>query len=200
MTCVRVCVGVWAGECFRAWAHVHLCVCGFRVQGEWEAPGGVYPNQRLLICTATYQEPAGATADAGSGGKMCGAPVTLSYGSRKAYIAAAVERGNAVRRRLADAHATQTHSKQIESERAKAIKNAHSPYVTPALSPLDFLYTLFPIYISADDFFFRRSECEPSAASYTTCARRQYVALSTCAHGMRREGSRAHLRSLRRLV
>ena len=48
--------------------------------------------------------------------------------ARKAYIAAAVERGDAVRRRLADAHATQTHSKQIESERAKATKT-HIPHM-----------------------------------------------------------------------
>ena len=54
--------------------------------GYWEAPGGVYPNQRLLVCTATYQEPVAAATDAGSGGKMCVSNVNLQYGSRAAYV------------------------------------------------------------------------------------------------------------------
>ena len=50
------------------------------------APPKLFPNQRLLVCTATYQEPAAAKADAGSGGKMCVSNISLKYGSRAAYI------------------------------------------------------------------------------------------------------------------
>ena len=45
-----------------------------------------YPDQRLLICTATYREPVTNSADANSGGKMCASNANLQYGSRSAYI------------------------------------------------------------------------------------------------------------------
>ena len=55
--------------------------------GYWEAPGGVYPNQRLLVVTATYRPPrTGLQVASEGGGKICGAAVTLRYGSRDEYI------------------------------------------------------------------------------------------------------------------
>lgn len=55
--------------------------------GYWEAPGGVYPNQRLLVVTATYRPPRKGLQMANEGGgKICGAAVTLRYGSRDEYI------------------------------------------------------------------------------------------------------------------
>ena len=54
--------------------------------GEWVAPGGVRPAQRLLVVTATYQRPHDATNDGGDGGKLCGASSTLSYGAKDQYI------------------------------------------------------------------------------------------------------------------
>lgn len=61
-----------------------------RAAGQWEAPpasSGVYPNQRLLVCTATYQPPRAGLAAGGEGsGKMVGAAAMLSYGKRTAYV------------------------------------------------------------------------------------------------------------------
>ena len=56
--------------------------------GSWEAPGGIFPQQRLLVVTATYLNPKStASADSGmSGAKMCPERVTLSYGDRNAYV------------------------------------------------------------------------------------------------------------------
>ena len=55
--------------------------------GEWEAPGGVYPMQRLLEVTATYQPPrAGLVPEDSGGSKMCGTAVTLSYNRREAFL------------------------------------------------------------------------------------------------------------------
>ena len=47
--------------------------------GGWEAPGGTFPQQRLLEVTATYQPPrSGLTLGDSGGSKMCGSAVTLS--------------------------------------------------------------------------------------------------------------------------
>ena len=57
--------------------------------GTWEAPGGVYPQQRLLIVTATYLTPRGnefRAVHTGGGGKMCTAMNTLEYGNRNAFV------------------------------------------------------------------------------------------------------------------
>ena len=58
--------------------------------GTWQAPGGVYPRQRLLVVSATYVSCSGSPA-AGNGSaaaKMGGGmpPKTLHYGDRSAYI------------------------------------------------------------------------------------------------------------------
>lgn len=55
--------------------------------GDWEAPGGIYPKQRLLVVTATYLPPSPksrsrSTAD----NKLCQSVMTLSYGTRKAFV------------------------------------------------------------------------------------------------------------------
>ena len=59
--------------------------------GEWEAPGGCWPRQRLLMVTATYQsQDLDATAVASSdscGNKMCGEVVTLQYSRSEAHVA-----------------------------------------------------------------------------------------------------------------
>ena len=65
----------------------------FRLQevkkpGSWEAPGGVFPRQRLLVVTATYLVPR-LDADhpqQAKGSKLCGDRHTLCYGNRQAYI------------------------------------------------------------------------------------------------------------------
>ena len=60
-----------------------------REAGTWEAPGGVYPKQRLLVVSATYLVPMslnGAEADDKTSSKMCAGAVTLSYGNRDAYV------------------------------------------------------------------------------------------------------------------
>jgi len=55
--------------------------------GEWEAPGGVFPAQRLLVVTATYQPPRGGNTIVDSGGsKMCGSPFTLMYNKRETFL------------------------------------------------------------------------------------------------------------------
>lgn len=57
--------------------------------GSWEAPGGIFPQQRLLVVTATYLNPRSSTASAHSGmsgAKMCPGRMTLSYGDRNAYV------------------------------------------------------------------------------------------------------------------
>lgn len=67
----------------------------FRLQhvkekGEWEAPGGrgVFPQQRLLVVTATYLIPTGGASLLGTraDGKMCAASPTLSFGNTAAYV------------------------------------------------------------------------------------------------------------------
>eukprot|EP01052_Picozoa_sp_SAG31_P027381 SAG31_NODE_2560_length_5482_cov_7.141373_4_plen_744_part_01 len=56
--------------------------------GEWEAPGGLHPAQRLLVCTATYRPPLPASDANGSiDGKLCIAGNTLRYGDKTKYIA-----------------------------------------------------------------------------------------------------------------
>jgi hypothetical protein len=63
----------------------------FRLQkihpaGTWEAPGGVRPQQRLLVVTATFQPPQIERIQGGRRPKMCGSTVALQYGSRSAYV------------------------------------------------------------------------------------------------------------------
>ena len=53
--------------------------------GEWEAPGGCRPNQRLLVVTCTFRLPVQHTSEDGSS-KMCDKPTTLAYGTREMYI------------------------------------------------------------------------------------------------------------------
>ena len=60
-----------------------------KAPGEWEAPGGIFPKQRLLVVTATYLPPVGGgITDKGGGGdsKLCAKPFTLAYGNRTAYV------------------------------------------------------------------------------------------------------------------
>ena len=66
----------------------------FRLQriveaGMWMAPNGVYPNQRLLVVTATYMSPTrnnNVSSSHRADGKMCSSVTTLSYGSRTDFI------------------------------------------------------------------------------------------------------------------
>ena len=53
--------------------------------GEWVAPGGVRPNQRLLVVTCTFRLPTDANP-AGSTSKVCELPTTLTYGAREMYV------------------------------------------------------------------------------------------------------------------
>lgn len=55
--------------------------------GEWEAPGGVRVQQRLLVVTATYRAPRiGLSAASEGGAKLCGVAVTLNYADRDAFV------------------------------------------------------------------------------------------------------------------
>ena len=55
--------------------------------GQWEAPGGVFPNQRLLVVTATFQPPrAGISSNDSGGSKMCGTSVALTYNNRESFL------------------------------------------------------------------------------------------------------------------
>jgi hypothetical protein len=57
--------------------------------GEWQAPGGVYPKQKLVVVSATYRMPRGvspADADADTRTKLCATPVTLEYAGRHEYV------------------------------------------------------------------------------------------------------------------
>lgn len=53
--------------------------------GEWVAPGGVRPRQRLLVVTCTFRLSAETNEDGGSS-KVCDAPTTLTYGAREMYV------------------------------------------------------------------------------------------------------------------
>lgn len=55
--------------------------------GTWSAPGGCFPNQRLLVVSATYQ-PRVAAAQPGRDAncKLCAASITLSYGDRDSFL------------------------------------------------------------------------------------------------------------------
>jgi len=57
-----------------------------KAPGTWQAPGGVFPKQRLLVVTATYQPPRTGVIAEGEGGRMCGSPVTLSYNKRETFL------------------------------------------------------------------------------------------------------------------
>jgi len=51
--------------------------------GSWEAPGGLFPNQRLLVVTATYLPPVGEERFGRSTpSKLCGDVTALTYGDR----------------------------------------------------------------------------------------------------------------------
>ena len=54
--------------------------------GEWEAPGGNYPRQRLLVVSANYRLAGTAQATGDGGSKMCGSVLTLDYANRDAFI------------------------------------------------------------------------------------------------------------------
>jgi len=53
--------------------------------GEWTAPGGARPQQRLLVVTSTFRLP-DAKVEGGGASKVCDAPSTLSYGAREMYV------------------------------------------------------------------------------------------------------------------
>ena len=55
--------------------------------GQWEAPGGVYPQQRLLVVSATYRPPRiGISVAMDDRGKLCGSTTTLHYSDRTAFV------------------------------------------------------------------------------------------------------------------
>jgi hypothetical protein len=55
-------------------------------EGSWQGPGGVCPQQRLLVVSATYHQ-ARAHQGEDAEGKLCGNVATLlSYASRTAYV------------------------------------------------------------------------------------------------------------------
>ena len=56
----------------------------FEPPGSWEGPGGVRPNQRLLVVTATFRKATPTQAKIAS--KMTGSTVTLSYGDRESFV------------------------------------------------------------------------------------------------------------------
>ena len=63
----------------------------FRLQrifnaGEWVAPGGVRPNCRLLLVTATYKFPETEKAWSNMRHKLCEPAGTLAYGARNTYV------------------------------------------------------------------------------------------------------------------
>ena len=53
--------------------------------GTWEGPGGVWPQQRLIVVSATYRK---ATKDSNepTAAKMTGSHVTLNYGDREGFV------------------------------------------------------------------------------------------------------------------
>ena len=51
--------------------------------GTWEAPGGFFPQQRLLVVTATYLVP--SKAQEFRGNKLCASSSALSYGDRSTH-------------------------------------------------------------------------------------------------------------------
>jgi hypothetical protein len=63
-----------------------FCLKNVYAPGEWMAPGGCYPNQRLLEVTATYRLSKVDVLELGASAKLCGDMMTLSYASRKTYI------------------------------------------------------------------------------------------------------------------
>lgn len=64
--------------------------CLFRLKevkpDGFEAPGGTWVPNRLLVVTATFRSPVPHGSLAGGGGKLCGAAMTLSYGDRKVFV------------------------------------------------------------------------------------------------------------------
>ena len=55
--------------------------------GFWEAPGGLYPKQKLYVVTATYRNPSLALPGSDTfTGKLCESAVQLSYGDRDAFV------------------------------------------------------------------------------------------------------------------
>jgi len=56
--------------------------------GTWAAPGGHYPQQRLLIMTATYRAPSAGIeqGEQGKFTKLFGSTRTLEYGNRDMYV------------------------------------------------------------------------------------------------------------------
>ncbi|KAL1521882.1 hypothetical protein AB1Y20_021533 [Prymnesium parvum] len=55
--------------------------------GEWEAPGGVFPKQRLLIVGATYMRPSPKSiSSAAADSKLCQGAATLLYGTRTSFV------------------------------------------------------------------------------------------------------------------
>jgi hypothetical protein len=53
--------------------------------GEWVAPSGHRPQQRLLVVTCTFRLPDTNVVDGGTS-KVCEVPTTLMYGAREMYV------------------------------------------------------------------------------------------------------------------
>jgi len=53
--------------------------------GTWKAPGGTFPQQRLLIVTATYLLPS-SDDESSYAGKLCSSTNALRFGCRNAYV------------------------------------------------------------------------------------------------------------------
>ena len=56
-----------------------------REAGTWEGPGGVWPQQRLIVVSATYRK-ATKESNEPSAAKMTGSHVTLNYGDREGFV------------------------------------------------------------------------------------------------------------------
>jgi len=64
-----------------------FCLKKVHSPGDWLAPGGKRPKQRLLEVTATFRmNGLFKSGNSGATAKLCGEMITLSYASRKAYI------------------------------------------------------------------------------------------------------------------
>lgn len=73
------------------WRALALCSCSFRLKdilppGAWTGPGGVRPNRRLIVVTATYRKGTSSSSEARGATKMTGSTVTLNYGDRESFV------------------------------------------------------------------------------------------------------------------
>ena len=86
-----VCASCARRVCVVCAAQFHLK--GVRAPGEWEAPNGVYPKQRLLVVTATYQDPEAdpsgnlAQQRAYFAPRLCCGSASMAFGRREWFVA-----------------------------------------------------------------------------------------------------------------